>query len=139
MYIYRALWIYIAVNSRKIVAWKLSETLELSFVLDTVAEAMKQQNITKPLIIHSDRGVHYTATRYKEMTKEHTRSYSRKGNPWDNACIESFHALIKREYLNFYVIKDVEHAHQLVFTYINTFYNTVRIHEACGYQSPNDF
>lgn len=124
------------VYSRKIVAWKLSDTLELPFVLETVQEAMEQQNIKEPLIIHSDRGVHYTSNQYRKVTENLVRSYSRKGNPWDNACIESFHALIKREYLNFYVIQDLKHVHQLVFEYINSFYNTVRIHEACGYESP---
>lgn len=125
--------------SRKIVAWKLSDTLELPFVLETVKEALRRQNIKEPLIIHSDRGVHYTSNQYRDVTGHLIRSYSRKANPWDNACIESFHALIKREYLHFHVIENLKHAHQLVFEYINTFYNTVRIHEACGYKTPLAF
>lgn len=66
-------------------------------------------------------------------------SYSRKGNPWDNACIESFHALITRECLKHHSIQNYEEAYQLVFEYIETFYNTVRIHSHCDYQSPNDY
>ena len=63
-------------------------------------------------------------------------SYSSKANPWDNACIESFHSLIKREWLNRFRIRDIEHAHRLVFEYIDMFYNTRRIHSYCGYLSP---
>ena len=66
-------------------------------------------------------------------------SYSRKAYPWDNACIESFHALIKREWINRYKILDYKHAYKLVFEYIETFYNTIRIHSHCGYLSPSDY
>ena len=57
----------------------------------------------------------------------------------DNACIESFHALIKREWLNRFKIFNYDHAYRLVFQYIETFYNTVRIHSHCGYLSPNEY
>ena len=67
------------------------------------------------------------------------KSYSSKANPWDNACIESFHALIKREWLNRFDITDIEHAHRLVFEYIDMYYNTRRIHSFCGYISPRDY
>ena len=66
-------------------------------------------------------------------------SYSKKGDPWDNACIESFHAIIKREWLKRFKIKDMKHAQCLIFEYIETFYNTVRIHGTLGYVSPNQY
>ena len=67
------------------------------------------------------------------------RSYSQKACPWDNACIESFHALIKREWLNRRRIWDYSEAYNLIFEYIETFYNTVRIHSHCNYESPNNY
>ncbi len=67
------------------------------------------------------------------------RSYSKKAFPLDNACIESFHALIKREWLNRFKIRDHKQAYQLVFEYLEAFYNTKRIHSHCDYMSPNDF
>ena len=67
------------------------------------------------------------------------RSYSEKGTPWDNACIESFHSLIKREWLNRYKIKDYEMAKRFVFEYIEIFYNSRRIHSHCDYTSPNAY
>ena len=67
------------------------------------------------------------------------RSYSIKGTPWDNAVIESFHALIKREWLNRFVIKHLKHAHDLIFEYIEKFYNTTRIHGYCEMTSPIEY
>ena len=93
----------------------------------------------KPLILHTDRGIQYVCREYVEATAGIKRSYSKKAYPWDNACIESFHALIKREWLNRFKIKNYDHAYKLVFEYIETFYNTVRIHSHCGYLSPNEY
>ena len=53
--------------------------------------------------------------------------------------IESFHSLIKREWLNLFKIRDYDHAYRLVFEYLETFYNTKRIHSHCDYMSPNDY
>ena len=125
--------------SRKIIAWVLTKTMEAEAVLKCIEKAKEKRNVTNPLVIQSDRGVQYTSSKYRELTSEFIRSYSRKGTPWDNACIESFHALIKREWLNFYKIRDYEEAYRLVFEYIEGFYNTIRIHSHCEYQSPNDY
>lgn len=65
--------------------------------------------------------------------------YSKKAYPWDNAYIESFHSLIKREWLNRFKIRDYDHAYRLVFEYLEAFYNTKRIHSHCDYMSPNDY
>ena len=64
---------------------------------------------------------------------------SKKAYPWDNACIESFHSLIKREWLNRFKIRDYNHAYRLIFEYLEAFYNTKRIHSHCDYMSPNDY
>ena len=50
--------------SRKIIAWTLSETLEVSCVIDTINKAKARRNIDQPLIIHSDRGSQYVAKEY---------------------------------------------------------------------------
>ena len=125
--------------ARKIIAWTLSETMEVSCVIDTINKAKERRNTDLPLIIHSDRGSQYVSQAYHDATQKMTRSYSHTGYPYDNACIESFHALIKREWLNRFKIFNYSHAYRLVFEYIETFYNTVRIHSHCDYMSPNDF
>ena len=125
--------------SRKIIAWTLSETLEAVHLADTVRKAIKERKVTAPLVIHSDRGSQYVSEAYRQAVEGHDLSYSKKGYPYDNACIESFHSLIKREWHNRFKIKDFAHAHKLVFEYIDAFYNTVRIHSHCDYSSPCDF
>ena len=125
--------------SRKIISWVLSNTLEAKHVVKAVEKAKRRRNVEKPLILHTDRGIQYVCREYIEATMGIKRSYSKKAYPWDNACIESFHALIKREWLNRFKIKNYEHAYKLVFEYIETFYNTVRIHSHCGYLSPNEY
>ena len=86
--------------SRRIIGWDLSETLEVSNVIPLIEKTKHSRHISKPLIMHSDRGSQFTSEAYNQVTANMTLSYSKKAYPWDNACIESFHALIKREWLN---------------------------------------
>ncbi|WP_235062587.1 IS3 family transposase, partial [Thermoanaerobacterium aotearoense] len=125
--------------SRKIIAWTLSKTLDVSCVLDIINKAKATRRLTNPLVIHSNRGSQYVSKEYRKAASKMTLSYSKKGCPWDNACIESFHSLIKREWLNQYKIRDYDHARKLVFEYIETFYNTVRTHSHCDYKSPDQY
>ncbi len=125
--------------SRKIIAWTLSESMEVSCVIDAINKAKDRRNTDLPLIIHSDRGSQYVSKAYREATEKYQLSYSHKGYPYDNACIEAFHALIKREWLSRFRITDYRFAYKLVFEYIETFYNTVRIHSHCDYMSPDQF
>lgn len=121
--------------SRRIVSWELAPTLETCYVVKAVQKAIRTSG-TRPKVIHTDRGVQYTSIDYWDETTGIQKSYSSKANPWDNACIESFHSLIKREWLNRFTIRDMEHAHRLVFEYIDMFYNTRRIHSFCSDMSP---
>lgn len=125
--------------SRKIISWVLSNTLETKWVVEAVNKAKSARNVNKLLIMHSDRGRQYTSNDYKDVTDGISLSYSKKAYPWDNACIESFHSLLKREWINRFRIRDYNHAYRLVFEYIEAFYNTVRIHSHCDYISPNDY
>lgn len=125
--------------SRKIIAWTLSDNMEVSTVIETINKAKARRSTDLPLIIHTDRGSQYVSKAWREATEKMTRSYSHSGYPYDNACIESFHSLIKREWLNRFTIINYTHAYHLVFEYIEAFYNTVRIHSHCDYMSPNDF
>lgn len=125
--------------ARKIIAWTLSDNIEVSCVINTINKAKERRNTDLPLIIHSDRGSQYVSKAYREATEKYQLSYSHTGYPYDNACIESFHSLIKREWLNRFAIADFNQAYRLVFEYIETFYNTVRSHSHCGYMSPNEF
>ncbi len=125
--------------ARKIIAWELSQTLEAIHVVSCIESAKKKRNISNPLIFHCDRGSQYVSDAVRNATKNMINSYSKKAYPWDNACIESFHSLLKREWINRFKIFNFSHAYKLVFEYIETFYNTVRIHSHCDYLSPNEY
>ena len=107
--------------------------------MEAINLAKARRKTDQPLVLHSDRGVQYVSQAYRDATEKFQLSYSHKGYPYDNACIESFHALIKREWLNRFRIETHEQAHRLVFEYIEAFYNTVRIHSHCNYMSPDQF
>ena len=81
--------------SRKIIAWTLSRSLAVTAVVSTIQKALAIRPC-KPQIIHSDRGSQFVSQAYIQATQGIQRSYSRKAYPYDNACIESFHALLKR-------------------------------------------
>ena len=105
--------------------------MEVSTVIETINKAKACRNTNLPLIIHSDRGSQYISNAWREATEKMQQSYSHSGYPYDNAYIESFHSLIKRDWLNRFHIINYKHDYRLVFEYIETFYNTVRIHSHC--------
>jgi len=125
--------------SRKIIAWTLSRTMMADEVIVCLKIAQSKRYMDEAIVIHSDRGSQYVSKLYNELTQNMTTSYSGKGNPWDNETIESFHALIKREWLNRYIPENYEQTYSLVFEYIEGFYNIERIHSFCDYMSPNDY
>ena len=101
--------------ARKIIDWTLADTMEVSIVIETINKAKACRNTDLPLIIHSDRGSQYISNAWCEATEKMQQSYSHSGYPYDNACIESFHSLIKREWLNRFHIINYKHAYRLVF------------------------
>lgn len=112
--------------SRKIIAWTLTRTMEAEEVLKCIEKAKTRLNTDslaiEPLILHTDRGNQYTSKFYEKLTIQMKRSYSQKGVPQDKACIESFHSLLKREWLNRYKIDNYQQAYQLCYEYIENFY-----------------
>ena len=125
--------------SRSIISWILTKTMDADEVLKCIEKAKQSRHIENPLIFHCDRGCQYVSEAFHKATAGMIHSYSKKAYPWDNACIESFHALLKREWINRFKIFNYTHAYKLIFEYIETFYNTVRIHSHCGYLSPNEY
>ena len=66
-----------------------------------------------------------------------TQSFSKKGCPYDNSCIESFHASLKKEEVYTKKYKDFKEAKLAIFTYIEGWYNSKRIHASINYMTPN--
>lgn len=82
----------------------------------------------------------YTSQEFEDYITENKmlHSFSRKGNPYDNACIESFHAVLKKEEVYTKVYVDFEDAHREIFEYIESWYNRKRIHAALNYMPPQE-
>jgi transposase InsO family protein len=87
--------------TKELLAWVLSESLEIDFVLETVNQLIKNHGIslTAETLIHSDQGSHYTSVQFIQLIKdsELRQSMSRRANCWDNAPQESFYGHMKDE------------------------------------------
>lgn len=127
--------------TRKIVGWKLAGRMTTELVLGALEQAYEAQKPKKNLIHHSDRGSQYASDEYRVRLKQYRMkaSMSRKGNCYDNACIESFHSILKKEFVYCTKFKTKAQAQQEMFEYIELFYNRKRIHGSIGYLSPCQF
>ena len=113
--------------------------IDTTLALQAVKNAIKLQNPTKPLILHSDLGCQYTSSAFEKYitdTKIITHSFSSKGCPYDNACIESFHASLKKEEVHLVKYFDYNAVRLAIFEYIEAWYNRKRIHSSIGYITP---
>lgn len=138
-------WLYLAsvmdLFSRKIVGWSLDVNMETDLPLSALQKAILMRNPTDKPFHHSDRGSQYCSTAYIEClnSEEFRISMSRKGDPYDNACIESFHATIKKELIYRHRFTTRVEARQAIRHYIDDFYNLRRRHSTLGYLSPENY
>ncbi len=127
--------------SRKVVGWALSRSLHASIALRALQMAIATRQVPAGLIHHSDRGKQYASEEYIALLKKHgiVISMSRKGNPYDNAKVESFFQKLKTEeiYLNEYLSYD--DALHNIGSFIDDVYNAKRLHSSLGYCSPAEY
>lgn len=87
--------------TKEILAYVLSESLQVDFVLQTIKQLLKyhKDELHTDALIHSDQGVHYTSIKFINLLKDKSirQSMSRRGNCWDNAPQESFFGHMKDE------------------------------------------
>ena len=93
------------------------------------------------LLHHSDRGGQYTSDDFREELEKHgiQCSMSARGNCYDNAVVESFFGLLKRERVNRTRYLTLDEAQADIFDYIERFYNRKRRHGYLGNISPAAF
>lgn len=121
--------------SRKIVGWKLSDTLETSSVLTTVREAVEHNGV--PAIINSDQGSQFTSEDYKALLKSlHIRQSMDGKSRWaDNIMIERWFRSLKTEKIYIEEYSTERELRSCIRDYVNQ-YNNVRPHEALDYATP---
>ena len=138
-------WLYLAVvmdlYSRRIVGWSMSRWISRHLVIDALNMAVQQRRPGDGLIHHSDRGSQYTSDDFRDEleTNEIRCSMSGRGNCYDNAVVESFFGILKRERVNRNYYSTREDAKQDIFDYIECFYNRKRRHGYLGNISPVAF
>lgn len=138
-------WLYLAVvldlYSRAVIGWATGARLTAGLATEALTMAIWRRKPTPGLLHHSDRGVQYAAGDYqRQLAAEGIAcSMSRKGNCWDNACVESFFATLKKELVHDRRYLTREEAKQEIFEYIEVFYNRQRRHTTLGYRSPAEF
>lgn len=137
-------WLYLAVVldlfARKVVGWAMRETMSQALAIDALRMAIAQRRPGEGLLHHSDRGGQYAAHAYRRLLEENGMrcSMSRKGNCWDNAPMESFFGSLKTE-LDDDVFETRQKATTEIFNFLETFYNSRRLHSAIGYRSPDEW
>jgi putative transposase len=126
--------------SRRVISYATDDCMDHTLPLRALRKAIAERNPSEGWIHHSDRGSQYCSTKYIDELVETkaTISMSRKGTPYDNACVESFFASLKKEYIYKFVFKTKAEAIAAIDFYIN-FYNRKRIHSTLGYASPIEY
>jgi putative transposase len=139
-------WVYLAVVldlfSRKVVGWALGNSLATELVSAALRQAVETRRPTgQQLLHHSDRGCQYTSDAYQQTlrTLGIQCSMSRTGCCYDNAVMERFFWSLKHEWTNHERFHNFEEARLSVFRYIETFYNSQRLHQTLDYLTPNQF
>ena len=135
-------WTYLAsvmdLCSRKIIGYAYGTSMTAELAVQAVKNACLNVADTEGIILHSDLGSQYTGQVFENYLASRgiLHSFSRKGNPYDNACIESFHSVLKKEETYLHTYQDSAEARRAIFEYIEGWYNRKRIHSAIGYMTP---
>ncbi|UQN10231.1 IS3 family transposase [Deinococcus sp. QL22] len=137
-------WMYLAVVmdlfSRKIVGWAMRATLQTELVVAALDMAQQIRRPGQGLLHHSDQGIQYASRGIdKHWSAPGAQSMSRKGDCWDNAAMESFFATLKLELELDTAQGNRADTRNLVFEWIEVFYNRERRHSSLGYRSPTRF
>jgi putative transposase len=124
--------------SRKVIGYAVSKSMDSSLVLKALQMAIANRKPGTGVIHHSDRGVQYASVEYTNVLKEHgfQISMSGKGNPYDNATMESFFKTLKHEEVYLYGYETLSDVEKRLPYFIEQVYNLKRLHSSLGYMSP---
>jgi putative transposase len=135
-------WHYLAavmdVYSRRILGWSLARHRTAGLTLSALRYALKGRRPESGLIFHTDRGIEYTAFRFRDELKKHgiRASVNRPGCCTDNAHMESFFHTLKAELIRGRTCSNDADLRSALNGYINQFYNHKRLHSGIDYHPP---
>lgn len=127
--------------TRRIIGWSLSDVMTAELVVSALQKAIRKGLVRAGAIIHPDQGSQYASNGFRLLLQQNClrQSMSRRGNCYDNAQAESFFSRFKTELIEDGVFEDIEQARSEIFSYIEGYYNRVRLHSSLGYLSPMEF
>ncbi|SQC85147.1 transposase IS3/IS911 family protein [Clostridium perfringens] len=132
----------IDLHSKKIVGYSFGKNMTNDLVIAALKNACYLQDIGKDnkIIFHSYLGSQYTSNDMKNLCNEFNiiQHFSQKGDHYDNACIKSFHAVLNKEEVYRNTYEKYEDTKKSNFQYIESFYNSKRLHSALDYNTPNE-
>ncbi|MES9684332.1 IS3 family transposase, partial [Gottfriedia acidiceleris] len=128
------------VFNNEIIAYEMSKNTPTLFVIKTVYQAIQKEKDVQNVILHSDRGTQYTSKLYQDTLEAYgiKSSMSRPGNPYDNACIESFFSHLKTEAFYPYSVQNIADLEAIIHKYIYK-YNHKRRQRRLNRLSPVSF
>lgn len=137
--------VYLAVildlYSRKVIGWGISKRIDAKLAMSALAMAIARRQPGVGVIHHSDRGVQYLSDEYTGILKTHEFqiSCSAKGNPYDNAFVESFMKTLKRDEVYLKKYRTYLDVIDNVPRFIEDVYNRKRLHSGLDYCPPEEY
>lgn len=138
-------WVYLAVVmdlfNREVIGYDIGKKIDTQLVKNALGNAIGRRGLRDGLIFHSDRGCQYASNGYQDMLREKNMqgSMSKPGCPYDNSCVESFFASLKKEKIYRRKYDTMEEVKKDVFWYIELFYNRRRRHSSLQYMTPIEY
>lgn len=138
-------WLYLAVVidlfSRAVIGWSMQSRIDRELVISALLMAIWRRQPEGKVLLHSDQGCQFTSHDWQDFlaANNFTVSMSRRGNCYDNAVVESFFQLLKRERIKRRVYITREDARADIFDYVEMFYNPIRRHGYNNGLSPVQF
>ena len=126
--------------SRKVIAYRLSSQNNTQLTINTFKDAFESRNRPTELSFHSDQGANYTSFEFRDLlhSLRINQSFSKSGNPYDNACMESFFSNFKREEYNAKHYEFFDELEASVDSYMK-YYNGYRPHQSLNNRTPNEY
>jgi len=127
--------------SRRVVGWCLGRSLEAELALGALERALEARQPEPGWIHHSDRGVQYACSAYRERLERAgaRASMAAKGTPQENAQAERLFRTLKEEEVYLQEYQTFEEAEASIGRFLEEVYNQKRLHSALGYRSPCEF
>lgn len=127
--------------SRKAVGWSMRPDMQAELVIDAVQMAIDRRQPTGELVHHSDQGSQYVDLVFGQTLRKAgiAQSMGSKGDCYDNAVCESFHATLEKELLRGRSFRTRQEAKTAIFDWIEAWYNPHRRHSRLGNISPDQY